>query len=109
MKNSNDYSRFENLSDSDDDVPPLTKGGVTASERLQQIGTAKTAGNGLVAKGEYKAAAAQYRKGLKVVEDLAKAKGGVAEANPVELLDSKEVCRFRPKTLFVLVRHRSSR
>jgi len=58
---------------------------------LQQIGTAKTTGNDLIGKGEHKAAAAQYRKGLKIVEDLAKAKGGDAEANPIQLHDSKEV------------------
>ena len=91
MKDANDNSRFEDVSDSDEEVSTTPASSVSASERLQQIGTAKTTGNDLIGKGEHKAAAAQYRKGLKIVEDLAKAKGGDAEANPIQLHDSKEV------------------
>ena len=63
---SNDYSRFDELSDSDDDEEAEAASSVDCAEKLQQIGAAKVAGNGFVAKAEWKKAAQQYRKGLKV-------------------------------------------
>ena len=81
----NDYSRFDGISDSDDEEE---KTSLSAATRVQHIGTAKQAGNAHVAMKEFKAAASQYRKGLKVVEDLSKAK---PPPNPVELAEAKEL------------------
>ena len=83
------HSRFENISDSDEEFsPPAPKSSVSADERLQQIGKAKEEGNKLITKGEFKAAAAQYRKGIKFAEDLAKTKPA---PNPIQASDAKEV------------------
>ncbi len=52
------------------------------------IGIAKQSGNDHISKGEFKLAAAQYRKGLKLIADMRKDKSG---ENPVQLCEAKEV------------------
>mmetsp|Transcript_31506 Transcript_31506/g.57442 ORF Transcript_31506/g.57442 Transcript_31506/m.57442 type:complete len:685 (+) Transcript_31506:72-2126(+) len=87
---SNDYSRFENLSDddSDDDLPAAEANSADCTEKVRLIGAAKVEGNGHVGKGDWKLAARQYRKGLKVVEDMSKLKPG---PNPVQVSEAKEL------------------
>jgi hypothetical protein len=62
---------------------------ISVAERLKQIGSAKLAGNDHISQNEFSKAASQYRKGIKVLEDMRKANLG---ENPLQLADSKEVC-----------------
>jgi hypothetical protein len=82
----NDYSRFDNISDSDDDSDD--NGGVPATERIQLMGSAKVAGNEHITKNNFELAANQYRKGLKIAKDFGKC---VPAPNPAEHLEAKEV------------------
>ena len=101
----NDYSRFDDIEESSDD------GGengdeksdgekVPVIERLFQAGSAKMEGNAHITKGEAGPAATQYRKGIKVLEDMRKASsdavvdGGKKSGdgdNPIVLSPAQEV------------------
>ena len=97
----NDYSRFDDIDESDeegdnDDKKTDATPPVPVADRLFQAGTAKAAGNDHISKGEPGPAATQYRKGITVLEDMRKAAkeaaaDGLQNSSPAVLAATQEV------------------
>lgn len=84
----NDYSRFDNISDSDDESDDNSANQIPATERITAMGNAKMAGNEHISKNNFELASNQYRKGLKISKDFNKC---LPAPNPAEHLQAKEV------------------